>query len=98
MLDLIEPFLTAEGIQYARCMSIYFRFPRRRSRLRWRNVDDGSMTKDKREASLEKIRSSKSTRCILISFKAGSTGTSSPTHGERQFPTSVCSRFEPDLL
>ncbi|KAG1773596.1 SNF2 family N-terminal domain-containing protein [Suillus placidus] len=35
---------------------------------------DGSMTKDKREASLEKIRNSKSTRCILISFKAGSTG------------------------
>ncbi|KAG0693585.1 SNF2 family N-terminal domain-containing protein [Suillus ampliporus] len=54
MLDLIEPFLTAEGIKYARY--------------------DGSMTKDKREASLEKIRSSKSTRCILISFKAGSTG------------------------
>jgi hypothetical protein len=32
------------------------------------------MSKDKREASLEKIRSSKSTRVILISFKAGSTG------------------------
>ena len=37
-------------------------------------VDDGSMPKDKREASLEKIRNSKTTRCILISFKAGSTG------------------------
>ena len=37
-------------------------------------LDDGSMQKDKREASLEKIRSSKTTRCILISFKAGSTG------------------------
>jgi hypothetical protein len=37
-------------------------------------VDDGSMSKDKREASLEKIRNSKSTRVILISFKAGSTG------------------------
>ena len=36
--------------------------------------DDGSMAKDKREASLEKIRNSKTTRCILISFKAGSTG------------------------
>jgi SNF2 family DNA or RNA helicase len=54
MLDLIEPFLTAKGIKFARY--------------------DGSMTKDKREASLEKIRNSKSTRCILISFKAGSTG------------------------
>ncbi|KAG2749716.1 hypothetical protein P692DRAFT_20833145 [Suillus brevipes Sb2] len=54
MLNLIEPFLTAEGIKFARY--------------------DGSMTKDKREASLEKIRNSDSTRCILISFKAGSTG------------------------
>ncbi|KIK96178.1 hypothetical protein PAXRUDRAFT_826224 [Paxillus rubicundulus Ve08.2h10] len=54
MLDLIEPFLDAEGIQHVRY--------------------DGSMSKDKREASLEKIRNSKSTRCILISFKAGSTG------------------------
>ncbi|KAF9224688.1 hypothetical protein BS17DRAFT_778808 [Gyrodon lividus] len=54
MLDLIEPFLDAEGIKHVRY--------------------DGSMPKDKREASLEKIRSSKSTRCILISFKAGSTG------------------------
>ena len=32
------------------------------------------MSKDKREASLEKIRTSKSTTVILISFKAGSTG------------------------
>ena len=36
--------------------------------------DDGSMSKDHREASLEKIRSSKTVRVILISFKAGSTG------------------------
>ncbi|KAF8452372.1 SNF2 family N-terminal domain-containing protein [Boletus edulis BED1] len=35
---------------------------------------DGSMPKDKREASLEKIRNSKTVHCILISFKAGSTG------------------------
>ena len=41
-----------------------------------RHLDDGSMPKDKREASLEKIRNSKSIRCILISFKAGSTGKS----------------------
>ncbi|KAG9313720.1 hypothetical protein JVU11DRAFT_6070 [Chiua virens] len=54
MLDLIEPFLDAQGIKHVRY--------------------DGSMAKDKREASLEKIRNSKSTRCILISFKAGSTG------------------------
>ncbi|KAG8215967.1 putative ATP-dependent helicase, partial [Butyriboletus roseoflavus] len=54
MLNLIEPFLDAQGIKHVRY--------------------DGSMPKDKREASLEKIRNSKTTRCILISFKAGSTG------------------------
>lgn len=32
------------------------------------------MTKDKREMSLAKIRESPSTKVILISFKAGSTG------------------------
>ena len=32
------------------------------------------MTKDKREMSLAKIRESRSTKVILISFKAGSTG------------------------
>lgn len=37
-------------------------------------VDDGSMRKDQREASLETIRTSGSVKCILISFKAGSTG------------------------
>ncbi|KAF7982840.1 hypothetical protein HWV62_25802 [Athelia sp. TMB] len=54
MLDLIQPFLKAEGIRHVRY--------------------DGSMSKDHREASLEKIRSSKNVRVILISFKAGSTG------------------------
>lgn len=37
-------------------------------------IDDGSMRKDKREESLQKIREDKSTKIILISFKAGSTG------------------------
>lgn len=37
-------------------------------------TDDGSMAKDKREMSLAKIRESRSTKVILISFKAGSTG------------------------
>ncbi|KAF8513714.1 SNF2 family N-terminal domain-containing protein [Hysterangium stoloniferum] len=35
---------------------------------------DGSMTQKQREASLEKIRTNKSTRVILISFKAGGAG------------------------
>ena len=38
-------------------------------------IDDGSMRKDAREAALNKIKSSSATRVILISFKAGSTGT-----------------------
>jgi SNF2 family DNA or RNA helicase len=39
-----------------------------------RDIDDGSMNPKDREASLEKIKTSKTTRVILISFKAGSTG------------------------
>ncbi|KAI0267408.1 SNF2 family N-terminal domain-containing protein [Gloeopeniophorella convolvens] len=35
---------------------------------------DGSMTKDKREASLNQIKTNKRIKVILISFKAGSTG------------------------
>ncbi|TDL20620.1 hypothetical protein BD410DRAFT_725354 [Rickenella mellea] len=54
MLDLLQPFLRANGVRYVRY--------------------DGSMRKDQREASLETIRTSGSVKCILISFKAGSTG------------------------
>ena len=32
------------------------------------------MNKEQREAALEKIKTDKSIKCILISFKAGSTG------------------------
>lgn len=54
MLDLLEPFLLAEGIKFVRY--------------------DGSMNKLQRDQALEKIRESRKTRVILISFKAGSTG------------------------
>ncbi|TFK53181.1 hypothetical protein OE88DRAFT_1626853 [Heliocybe sulcata] len=54
MLDLIEPFLKAEGFRFVRY--------------------DGSMTKDKRDAALEKLKEDKKMKVILISFKAGSTG------------------------
>ena len=40
----------------------------------WVDLDDGSMSPKDREASLAKIKSSSTTRVILISFKAGSTG------------------------
>ena len=36
--------------------------------------DDGSMSREKREISLEKIKTVRSIKVILISFKAGSTG------------------------
>jgi len=39
-----------------------------------RLLDDGSMMAKDREASLEQIKTSPSTKVILISFKAGSTG------------------------
>jgi len=72
MLNLIEPFLKENGVKYVRCECVGI--------LSWISpevlmlADDGQMSKVHREASLEKIRTSKSTRCILISFKAGSTG------------------------
>ena len=73
MLDLLEPFLEDEGIKYVRCKwsTIWIDFL-----SRWSDFlpDDGSMTPKDREASLSKIRTSSSTRVILISFKAGSTG------------------------
>ena len=43
--------------------------------------DDGSMRNDKRQEALEKIKTSVSTRVILISFKAGSTGMCRAPHG-----------------
>ncbi|CAA7266240.1 unnamed protein product [Cyclocybe aegerita] len=54
MLDLLEPFLSEQGIRYVRY--------------------DGSMAPKDREAALDKIKTHDSTRVILISFKAGSTG------------------------
>ena len=75
MLDLIQPFLTAHGIKHVRCECFFRHGSGVRGHADARIcIDDGSMSKDKREASLEKIRSSKNTRVILISFKAGSTG------------------------
>lgn len=37
-------------------------------------IDDGKMRTDLREYALEKIKTSTTTKIILISFKAGSTG------------------------
>lgn len=73
MLDLIQPFLKKRGIKFARCMLLAVSH----SSFIDANVcdtDDGSMSKVDREASLSEIKTSDTTRCILISFKAGSTG------------------------
>lgn len=72
MLDLIEPFLKADGIKYVRCKRC--RLHLQYSHFDLRFPDDGSMTKPDREEALRKIKTSSSTRVILISFKAGSTG------------------------
>lgn len=72
-LNLIEPFLKQAGIAYVRC-----EFGSVASSARSdHGVDDGSMRNDKRQESLEKIKTSPDIRVILISFKAGSTGKSS---------------------
>ena len=72
MLDLIEPFLNEKGIKYVRCelilLEMFCAFSDHY------NIDDGSMNPKDREAALAKIKSSSTTRVILISFKAGSTG------------------------
>lgn len=78
MLDLIEPFLKEQGILFVRCECSAvdsFAVSRQHPKL-IKHVDDGRMSKAHREESLEKIRTSKRTRCILISFKAGSSGRS----------------------
>ena len=72
MLDLIEPFLNEKGIKYVRCELVILEMFCVISD-HW-NTDDGSMNPKDREASLAKIKSSSTTRVILISFKAGSTG------------------------
>lgn len=70
-LNLIEPFLKSHGIAYVRCT-----LKTMPCSLLIRCLDDGSMRNDKRQESLEKIKTSKSVNVILISFKAGSTGAS----------------------
>lgn len=72
MLDVIQPFLKDRGFQFVRCKCLPC--SHRISLINDNRLDDGSMRKDKREESLQKIRENKSTKIILISFKAGSTG------------------------
>lgn len=71
MLDLIQPFLRSSDMNFVRCNYQSTSTSVRHDNL---SIDDGSMRKEQREESLEKIRTNKSTKCILISFKAGSTG------------------------
>jgi SNF2 family DNA or RNA helicase len=75
MLDLLQPFLKDSGIRHVRCelpARIHNIFVSKNHQC---YTDDGSMSKPERDAALEKIRSSEKTKVILISFKAGSTGT-----------------------
>lgn len=59
--------------------------------------DDGSMNKVKRDEALQIIRTSKTTRVILISFKAGSTGKHHPIRPLLE-THSLVPRFEFDVL
>jgi SNF2 family DNA or RNA helicase len=70
MLDIIQLFLRSRGMTYVRCEYAFRGF---RGPVVY-FLDDGSMSKDKREASLNTIKADKHTKIILISFKAGSTG------------------------
>jgi SNF2 family DNA or RNA helicase len=75
MLDLIELFIKDAGISFARCeffCAYIYWSTFAESVDHWQ--DDGTMTKDKREASLDQIKNNKRIKVILISFKAGSTG------------------------
>lgn len=47
-------------------------------------VDDGSMTRAQRDASLKELQNSAATRVILISFKAGGLGMGANTE------TTIC--------
>lgn len=58
----------------------------------FRYQDDGSMSKDKREVSLEQIKNNKRIRVILISFKAGSTGKRFISQLVMALPTQSCLR------
>ena len=78
MLDIIEPFLEAEGIRYVRCECLVLRFVATK-RLALSDADDGTMNKAQRELALDAIKKENGrTRVILISFKAGSTGERTP--------------------
>ena len=59
--------------------------------------DDGSMNKVKRDEALQIIRTSKTTRVILISFKAGSTGKQHPLRPSLE-THSLVPRIELDVL
>ena len=74
MLDLIQPFLRHRGVKFVRCEFRLSSQQESADRLMVPVKDDGSMSKDQREAALTTIRTSGSVRVILISFKAGSTG------------------------
>ena len=50
-----------------------------KSLLNCPNIDDGSMNQKERQKVVDKIKSDKNTRIILMSFKAGGVGESTPS-------------------
>lgn len=80
MLDLIQPFLRESEIPFVRCMLPPISPMFASHLLNIAIVDDGSMSKEDREASLKKIKDVPKYKVILVSFRAGSTGSSKSIH------------------
>lgn len=72
MLDVVQRFLAAEGIVFTRCeCSVAYKA---HLVLTITRIDDGSMSSADRERSLDIIRNSETTQCILMSVSAGGLG------------------------
>ena len=71
MLRLIQEVLNERGLKFVqcRCSPTLSRTPAKRT-----NVDDGSMSQKERQKVVDKIKTDKEMRIILMSFKAGGVG------------------------
>jgi len=71
MLRLIQEVLNERGLKFVqcRCSPTPSKMP-----AKFTNVDDGSMSQKERQKVVDKIKTDKETRIILMSFKAGGVG------------------------
>ena len=71
MLRLIQEVLNERGLKFVQCMCFSHTV---RGAVKRINLDDGSMNQKERQKVVDKIKSDKDTRIILMSFKAGGVG------------------------